>query len=68
MLQRVSGEITIEAKTFWCWFVSAHPELFDDLPKDGEIARLQSLGIGKWSFAEIVAFLKFAEIASDAGA
>ena len=67
MLQLLAGKIPIEAKAFWAWFVSVHHDQFDDLPKDGEISKLQVLEVGKWPFPEIVAFVKFSKIASDAG-
>ena len=51
-----------EGKVYWNWFVSYYPEEFDNLPKDGEVARMQEQGIGKWSFEEISAFIKFSEI------
>ena len=68
MLQNLTGSIPLEAKVFWAWFVSLHHDQFDNLPKDGEIARLQSMGLGEWPLPKIHSFLAFSKIAEDAGA
>jgi hypothetical protein len=68
MLQEVGGSIPMEAKVYWAWFVSFYSEEFDNLPKDGEIAKFQSLELGKLPFSEIVMFLKFTDAVGDADA
>ena len=62
MLQHLAGEIPFEAKVFWSWFVSKYPEGFDNLPKKGEIARMQELRLADKSFEEISMFLRFEDI------
>ena len=59
---RFSGEIPFEAKVFWFWFVSKYPEGFDNLPKKGEIARMQELRLADKSFEEISMFLRLEDI------
>jgi len=66
MLQQIAGRIPAEAKVFWAWFVSFYPEEFDDLPKNGEIARMQAMNLGELSFPEIVAVLKMSAVVPDA--
>lgn len=68
MLQRIAGSIPMEAKLYWAWFVSFYAEEFDNLPKNGEIAKLQALELGKMPFSDIVAFLRFAAAMDDADA
>lgn len=67
MLERLEGNIPTEAKIYWAWFVSKYHEEFDNLPQDGEIAKMQELELGKMPFPEILKFLEFAEIVGDAG-
>jgi hypothetical protein len=66
MLQRIAGDIPIEAKVFWSWFVSKYPQEFENCPKDGEINKLQQQRLGEWDFPRICQFLSFAEIAGEA--
>ena len=65
MLQQISGNIPIEAKVFWSWFVSKYPDGFDNLPQDGAIAKMQKLQLAEWDFPRIANFLQFANIAED---
>ena len=62
MLQRVSGEIPTEAKVYWHWFVSAYPEEFDNLPKDGHIATMQQAEFSSMSHKELAMFIEFVEV------
>ena len=62
MLQRLSGNIPFGAKVYWHWFVSNYPEGFDNLPKDGEIAKMQRLKVAEMSFEDISTFIKFNDI------
>ena len=62
MLQRLTGDIPLEAKIFWHWFVSKYPQEFDNLPEDGAIAKMQQLRMADMSFDEISALIKFNDI------
>ena len=62
MLQRLTGDIPLEAKIFWHWFVAKYPQEFDNLPEDGAIAKMQQLRIADMSFDEISALIKFNDI------
>ena len=62
MLQRLSGDIPPEAKVYWHWFVSKYPEEFDNLPQDGQIAKMQKLKIAEMPFEEISAMIEFNSI------
>lgn len=63
MLQRLSGSIPREAHNYWAWFVSRYSEEFDNLPADGETARMQKLELGKLTFPELLAFVQYARFA-----
>lgn len=60
MLQQIAGELPIEAKVFWAWFVSKHPEGFDNLPEESEIRKMQQLRLADWDFPRILTFIEFA--------
>ena len=62
MLQRLTGDIPFEAKVFWHWFVSKYPQEFDNLPQDGEIAKMQQLRMADMSFDKILALIKLNDI------
>lgn len=62
MLQQLVDDIPIEAKIYWAWFVSYYHREFDNLPEDGEIAKMQKFKLGKMPFPEIVSFIEFADI------
>lgn len=64
MLQRISGSLPMHARIYWAWFVSYYHEQFDNLPQDGEIAKLQEQELGKREFAELAQLLKFSELVS----
>ncbi|MBE0383230.1 hypothetical protein PCARR_a1539 [Pseudoalteromonas carrageenovora IAM 12662] len=66
MLQNISGEIPLEAKVFWSWFVSTYPDEFSDSPEDGALKHLMSLGLNEWDFPTIRQFLTFGEIMQEA--
>lgn len=62
MLQRLSGDIPLEAKVYWFWFVSKYHEEFDNCPDDGEIKKMQAEKIVDWDFPTICQFLTFCDI------
>jgi hypothetical protein len=66
MLQNISGEIPLEAKVFWSWFVSTYPDEFSDCPEDGALKHLMSLGLNEWDFPTIRQFLTFGVIMQEA--
>lgn len=66
MLQQTAGDIPSEAKVYWFWFVSKYPQEFDNLPQDGEIAKMQSEGLSEWDFPTICQFLLFGDIMEEA--
>jgi hypothetical protein len=66
MLQRISGNIPLEAKVFWSWFVSTYPDEFNDCPDDGAIKNLMSMGLNEWDFPTISQFLVFGDIMQEA--
>jgi hypothetical protein len=63
LLQLVSGDIPIEAKVFWTWFVSTYPDEFETSLSDGPIKHMQQMGIEQWEFKEIRKLLEFADVA-----
>jgi hypothetical protein len=67
MFQQLSGNLPIEAKVYWHWFVSKYPQDFDNLPEDSEIRKMQSSNIGKWDFPTICKFLLFMDIIPENG-
>lgn len=62
MFQNINGNLPMEAKVFWAWFVSTYPEEFSNCPKDSEIQKMISLGLNDWDFPVILQFLKFSEV------
>ena len=62
MLQRLSGDIPIEAKVYWSWFVSKYPEDFHDCPAGGEIKKMQEQGLADWDFVTIRQFLVYCDV------
>ena len=66
ILHQISGNIPIEAKVYWFWFVSKYPQEFDNLPKDGEIAKMQRQKLSEWDFKTISQFLLFSDIMEEA--
>lgn len=66
MLQQIADEIPTEAKVYWFWFVSKFPQEFDNLPHNGEIAKMQREGLADWDFKTISQFLLFSDIMDEA--
>jgi hypothetical protein len=66
MLQQIAGDIPIEAKVFWSWFVSKYPQEFDNCSEDGEIKKMQQQRLSDWDNPKIGQFLGYAEIAGEA--
>jgi len=62
MLQRLCGDIPIEAKFFWFWFVSKYPQEFDDCQADGEIEKMKAQGLANWDYPTICQFLTFCDV------
>jgi hypothetical protein len=62
MLQRLCGDIPMEAKVYWVWFVSKYSEDFDDCPADKEIKKMQAKGLANWDFSTIRQFLTFCDV------
>lgn len=62
MLQRLTGDIPIEAKVYWFWFVSKYPQEFDVCPADGEIEKMKAQGLAQWDFPTICQFLTFCDV------
>ena len=48
MLQRMAHDIPFAGKVFWHWYVSKYPAEFEDLPKDGEVAKMQKTAHGRY--------------------
>jgi hypothetical protein len=65
LLQLITGKLPIEAKVFWIWFLSTHPEEFEDALPDGPIKEMQQMGIEKWDFKTIRQFLLLADVTGD---
>lgn len=65
MFQNLYGDIPIEAKVYWHWFVSKYPQDFDNLPEDSEIKKMQAQGLPEWSNKDILEFLEFANIVGE---
>lgn len=63
MLQRLTGSIPRDGHIYWAWFVSRYREEFDNLPADGETARMQKLELGKMTFRELAAFVRYGRLA-----
>jgi len=66
MLQQLTGDIPIEAKVFWFWFVSKYPQEFDDCPEGGEIKKKIQHNLASWDFPTICQFLKFCDLVGEA--
>ena len=62
MLQGLSGELPLEAKVFWGWFVGTYPDEFSNCPDGGEIKNMIKMGLAHWDFPTICQFLAFGEI------
>lgn len=59
MLQRLKGNIPIEARVFWSWFVTKHQDLFEG---SGEATQsLMNIGLDPNDFNAIVTLLKFSD-------
>jgi hypothetical protein len=63
MLQCIDGNLPIEAKTFWTWFVSYRRDEFEGCGPDIDSMIQQDLA--SWDFPRISMFLKFADIIGD---
>ena len=68
MLQGLTDSIPFEAKVFWAWFVSQYPQEFDNLPEDGEIAKLQELRMAELPYEKILDLITFNDIVTRARA
>lgn len=66
MLQRITGDLPIEAKIYWFWFVSKHPEDFANLPEESVIAELQKAELGQWDFGKLYQLIQYADLGNDA--
>lgn len=66
MLQQAAGSIPMEAKVFWCWFLSKHPQEFENCPEGGEIRKMQQERLADWDFPTISEFLSYADVAGGA--
>jgi hypothetical protein len=62
MLQRIKGDIPVEAKIFWHWFVSKYPQEFEDCPDGGMIREMIKSGLAEWDFPTIREFISFATL------
>jgi len=62
MLQVITKDLPIEAKTFWMWFTSKYPQDFEDCPEGGEIKKMINENLSSWEFEEIIKYLDFANI------
>ena len=62
MLQRICGELPVEGKIFWHWFVSKNSESFDNVPDNGPIAAMQKQNVGSFSYTEIAAMIRLARV------
>lgn len=64
MLQGIAGELPIEAKVYWAWFVAQRRP--DGFPDDGVLGGMKKLPIATWDFPTICRFFKFANIIGEA--
>jgi len=63
MLQCIDGNLPIEAKTFWSWFVSYRRDEFEGCGP--VIDSMIQENLATWDFPRISMFLKFADIVGD---
>jgi len=63
MLQCIDGNLPIEAKTFWTWFVSHRRDEFEGCGP--AIDSMIQQDLASWDFPRISMFLKFADIIGD---
>lgn len=59
MLQQMTGNIPIEAKVFWSWFLSKYPQEFEDCPEGGEIREAIEQDLASLDFQTIQKFLHY---------
>lgn len=45
MFQNLSGNLPLEAKVFWSWFIGTYPDEFDDCPEGGAIKYMINMGL-----------------------
>ncbi len=65
LLQRLTGELPIEGKVFWTWFVTKHRELFEG---SGEATqRMIDIGLDPDDFPALVGMLTFHDLMASAG-
>jgi hypothetical protein len=67
MLHQITGDIPLQAKVFWFWFVSKYPQEFEDCPEGGEIKKMIEERLADWDFPTIRQFLSFCDIMEQAG-
>lgn len=63
MLQCIEGNLPIEAKTFWTWFVSYRRNEFEG--SGPAIDSMIQQDLANWDFPQISMFLKFADVIGD---
>lgn len=63
MLQCIDGDLPIEAKTFWTWFVSYRRDEFEGAGP--AIDSMIQQDLASWDFPQIAMFLQFADIIGD---
>ena len=64
LVQRLDGDLPIEAKLFWSWFVTKHEELFEG---SGEALQgLVDIGLDPDNFEGVVALLTFHDLKTTA--
>ena len=61
LLQNISGDLPIEAKIFWSWFVGTREELFENVSPE-VLPRLPEMGLDPNNFQDIAEFLRFADL------
>lgn len=60
MLQRLKGNIPVDTKVFWSWFITKHQDLFEHSSKS--IPSLADIELSPDDFDAIVALLKFSDV------
>lgn len=58
LLQALSGELPLEAKVYWHWFVCSYPEEFDDCPEGGRVKEMMKSDLHKLDFPTLSQFIE----------
>ena len=58
LLQTLSGELPLEAKVYWHWFVCSYPEEFDDCPEGGMVKEMMKSDLHKLDFPTLSQFIE----------